>query len=48
MLFRMPNLMMCDILSVQIILGVTFNMLKIIRCDIMNSNKLAFDILKIF
>ncbi len=48
MLFRIPNLMMCDIINVQLILGVAFYMLKIIWCDILNSDKLAFDILKIF
>jgi hypothetical protein len=40
-LFSMSILMMCDILNVCIILGGTFNMLKIIRCDILNNNKLA-------
>jgi hypothetical protein len=35
------------ILNVQIILGVTFYLLKIIGCDKLNNNKLACDIFKI-
>ncbi len=47
-LLWMPSFTMCDIHNVQIILGVAFYLVKIMRCDILNNNTLACDILQIW